>query len=515
MKLHGKATIILRDAKTGRIKFKESHSNDITPALSHILSENLAGTLDYTKILPLYSRVLGGVCLFNGNLDSTKVFLPKATEAYLVAHAGQTYNATYTQSDSKVGQPMFGTGQSEPISNGYRFVYNWSQTQGCGNITDLGLVHTDVGSFWNEELGNNLMADHFTPIERIDNGIIDPSEYEYQRYDVEYPHITNQKSIPLGFYDDTNTIVSAEYISAGTIRIHLAKFTGKGIWLWNSVGDVTEDQTYDIVAGTDKSNYIAYDHANKKVYIFVPDNTGDTEYYFRIKCLDLLTGNVTEKHYNAAEYLFRNEAVKARVKQQDGTPIPWTVAEFDVYIRTIQDPNCLKQVVIENGCIYLPLCWAHDQFSRGSTNCSLKVSLSNNAVYDLIENFYQYESGSNQRNQVQIDLGNDRFCNPQCMAWKNASGQYEAQEILYDDTNIFIYQGSSSRGYCARQSIDSPIQYLTYTGGTPSGFKGARGCMLNKMYLASAFRLDNPVQKTVTETMQVIYEIKQGEEAQT
>ena len=90
MKLHGKATLILRDAKTGRIKFKESHSNDITPALSHILSENLAGTLDYTKILPLYSRVLGGVCLFNGNLDSTKIFLPKATEAYLVAHAGQT-----------------------------------------------------------------------------------------------------------------------------------------------------------------------------------------------------------------------------------------------------------------------------------------------------------------------------------------------------------------------------------------------------------------------------------------
>lgn len=101
------------------------------------------------------------------------------------------------------------------------------------------------------------------------------------------------------------------------------------------------------------------------------------------------------------------------------------------------------------------------------------------------------------------------------MAWKNASGQYEAQDILYDDTNIFIYQGSSSRAYCARQSIDSPIQYLTYTGGAPSGFKGARGCMLNKMYLASAFRLDNPVQKTVTETMQVIYEIKQGEEAQT
>lgn len=285
MKLHGKATLILRDAKTGRIKHMESHSNAITPALSHILTENIAGTLDYTKILPLYSRVLGGVCLFNGNLDSTKVFLPKATEAYLVAHAGQTYSATYTQSDSKVGQPMFGTGQSEPISNGYRFVYNWSQTQGCGQITDLALVHTDVGSFWNEELGGNLMADHFTPIERIDNGIIDPSEYEYQRYDVEYPHITNQKSIPLGFYDDTNTIVSAEYISAGTIRIHLAKFTGKGIWLWNSVGDVTEDQTYDIATGENKNNYIAYDHANKKVYIYVPDNTGDTEYYFRIKCL--------------------------------------------------------------------------------------------------------------------------------------------------------------------------------------------------------------------------------------
>lgn len=508
MKIIGEATVTIRDAKTGKVAFQESHKNALTPALARILSSNIAGTLNYDKVLPIYSKLLGGVCLFNGSVSADDVYLPAANDATLTAHAGQ--HGFSTNNDTKRGTPN--TSQSYVTSSAACWVWNWLQTNGNGRITDVVLTHADTGDYWNEEAGNNTMEDDFCPVERVDSGILSPAEFRYYRDGVDFPYVSNSEKIPLCFKGDNDHIISVSQHANKTIKIHIAKFTGKGIWMWNACGDVHDETVYTVETQYNR-NYIAYDKTANVLHII---SAGDSPTYNQTlsgKAVDLETGNATTWTAACSATL----GAFTNYKKCDGTALP--SSNVTLYCEGVgtYEPNFLKQLQVVSGCIFIPVYWVQSgiaPFPQGPTDCSIKINLADPSVQSIVKGFQDFNTSgySDSSSQVQIDLGNGRVMNQDYMAWKNSSGSHEGQKV-YHDTNIFPSTVGDVREYSAEQPVANPVQYMTHVS-TNTGAAQLRGCILNKLFAATVFHLENAVTKNAMQTMTVSYTLTLQQEEQ-
>ncbi len=508
MKIKGKATLILKNAATGKIEKIISQENTITQALQKIINSNIAGCLDYNKILPIKDELLGGVCLFNGTLDASKIFLPKQEDATLTAHAGQHTYAS-ASADPKRGNPN--TAVSGPVENGWLFAYEWGQTQGVGRITHIALTHSDTGDYWNESTPNSMAghgspsdADYekgFTPVERTDSKVITPEDFYYEFEGVEFPRIHDQERIPVGFYGDKNHVLTISQETASIVKIHISKFTGTGMWIWNSLGEVKDERTINVSVSSGY-NYIVYDQEEKELYLFnASSQDGQFSETLTGKKVDLETGTATTWTVDCSAAISGH----GEFKNWDGQTITDT---YGVYCRGVDNQNCHRQLQVIDGCIFVPIYWYHDRFVHGPTNCSIKINLASTGSQEIIEDFYQWEGGGYIKGQTQIHLGNGRFMNPQCMAWKDSNGDYKAQAILYDDASSGLFPSYFlfSRAFCAEQPEENPVQFFTYVDGNATS---GRGTVLNKLYQATVCALEEPVTKTGSQTMTLLYTITQ------
>lgn len=515
MSIHGKAKLTLTDPKTGLVLFKEEHKNAITPALARIFGSNLGGCLNYNKIMPVLSKLLGGVCLFNGTVNASDVFLPTAQAAQLTAHAGQ--NTSFdAATDAKRG--FINTALCGPIENGYRWTWQWTTT-GNGPITDIVLTHADTGDFWNESTPN-VMASDFSPVGDVNNGVVDPSEFE-ETNTGGYWHIEGQQKIPLGFIDDANRVVTVE-VDDGKLIVHVGKFTGSGAWIWNNLCDIEDEQTFEwtptpFVWGTFESLgiccfYIALDAVNKKVYTF---NAGslDGEIYrnrsqvLTVNTLDLETGTTSNTTINCSATLGAFSQYANKSPDKSGID-----AGAAFYIQGVANNNegLLKQVQIIDGSVILPVYWFRSGLGAqgGNTDCSIRVNLTNTTDQEIIKGFYDIEYTFRSKDLLQVDLGNGRIMNMACMAWKDGSGDYKAQEISADASIVFD-DYYSNRGYCASVPGDIPVQFMAWVSPTQDP-DAIRGCILNKLYAATVFHIENgPVVKSANLNMTLEYEITQ------
>lgn len=531
--LKGKAKLTLRDAKNGLILFQEEHHNAITPALERIFNSNLAGTLNYNALCPLYSKMLGGVCLFDNDVDNTDVFLPSQTTAKLTAHAGQDYSATYAQYDTKVGQPSAQSGilMAGGVPAGYRWVWTWDNNQGNGQIKSIVLTHSDTGSYWNETLGANVMAEHFKPVTSACNGIIGNSEY-VGAVDTDhgaFPYITNFKSIPLGFYEDINHIVSLEVLYNKFV-VHISKFTGDGCHLWNTIGDISDVTTYNWTPENWQWGtwgllgrccyYVAYDAQNKRLYAVNAGSGGEGNQYvnegtaLQIDYIDLTTGNAshTTQEYNSvlAAYDENYSSLDGAIVHSTSGPTFWITGVISE--RSEGKP---VQVAIVDNSIYLPIMWHAYGVAgspRGRTDCSLRINLSDNTDAEVVKGYARYASGNSDDFTGQINLGNGRVMNLDSMSWKNGDGECEGQGVALAN-DIFNTTWGNNKGYVATQPTNNPVQYCTHLVAGDSHYNGLRGCILNKLYQATVFPVEGgPVLKTAAMTMTVEYSIYQTQE---
>jgi hypothetical protein len=496
--LKGKVTLRIADAKTGKIVHEESHTNTVTPALAKIIAGNIAGQMNYKKITPLYTKLLGGVCLFDGSVSASDVFLPKADDATLTAHAGQ--HGFDTNSDTKRGTPN--TQESLVFANGVTWVWNWLQTNGNGRITDVVLTHSDTGDYWNEQDNNNTMASDFCPVDYVGNNTIVPDEF----YNSELGVIPYQKKIPIGFYNDTDHVVSIEFIQRGTrvdtagntvqaggVNVYVSKFTGTGVFLWNELGEPFAESSFYVELpwyqfGNFEERYIpyhfAYDDANKKLYFIAigKDNLGwDDRYDPYDNRLRLTTIDIEEQTSTYTEI-----------------DLSSLLSGATFYAANSYLPIELQ--IIDN-CIFLPL--------YNSTYCAKVNMLTHTAT--LVNNFYEDTTVENTRgNNFQIDLGKGRLMNSDAMVYINDSGAYKGIDIKYD-SNIFD-KYAMQRFFVAKQATDNPVQFITCGGSLANVNKHERGCLLNKLYAATVFHLETSVVKNSSQTMTVEYTLTHEEE---
>lgn len=147
-KIKGHVRIELKDVRTGKREIAFEGNNMITNALRDIFASNYCGALDYRWLLPIYSKMLGGVLCFRNTLDVSSegaaddYFIPDESVNSLIAHAGQTVFADQAD-DIKRGNPL---NTSMVVTDGaVTLAYEWGSSAGNGTISSVALTHSDVG----------------------------------------------------------------------------------------------------------------------------------------------------------------------------------------------------------------------------------------------------------------------------------------------------------------------------------------------------------------------------------
>ena len=145
--LKGHAVIELTDVNTGEVERVE-HDNLITNGATDILTAlttlaTVTGNSGSNNaILPIEERLLCGIYLFDEALtesaDNTQ--LPDIADAKLTGYAG---NATSDGNDNKRGD--FNSTESEALSNGYKFVWDFGTDDANGQIASLALTNYVAG----------------------------------------------------------------------------------------------------------------------------------------------------------------------------------------------------------------------------------------------------------------------------------------------------------------------------------------------------------------------------------
>lgn len=147
-KLKGHVKIELKDIKTNKTETAFEGDNLITNAVSDIFASNYGGALDYRKLLPLYSKMFGGILLFTNQLDVSSAdaakdyYIPDNSANTVIAHAGQT-GFTSQADDMTRGIPL---DSAMHITDGaVTLAWEWGASAGTGTIKSVALTHADVG----------------------------------------------------------------------------------------------------------------------------------------------------------------------------------------------------------------------------------------------------------------------------------------------------------------------------------------------------------------------------------
>lgn len=146
MKLHGNMVIELTDEITGEVEVVEE-DNMVTNAVNNIFGLNpmgvfymSAGTYDTPivmndNLLPICPHTIGGILLFSQAIDENVDNIYLSSAVLPVAYASNDVNAT---ANTKRGS--LNLTESKALDNGYKFVWEFTPSQGNGTIAAVGLT---------------------------------------------------------------------------------------------------------------------------------------------------------------------------------------------------------------------------------------------------------------------------------------------------------------------------------------------------------------------------------------
>ena len=151
-KLTGNLTIELADQNTGETETL-SETNMVTNAVNDILGVNPMGTMYKTadeyddtliwnnELLPICPNMIGGILLFSSSITEAadNLYLPSTNLP--VAYASNDVNAT---ANTKRGS--MNLTESMKLTNGYKFVWEFTPSQGNGTIAAVGLTSRQGGA---------------------------------------------------------------------------------------------------------------------------------------------------------------------------------------------------------------------------------------------------------------------------------------------------------------------------------------------------------------------------------
>ena len=149
-KLKGHVKLTLHNCRTGKNEVFEG-DNIITNAVRDIFANNYLGAINYSKLMPLWSKWYGGILCYQNPFDEDPQtdkpypddYFPQGDDVNPVtAHAGSTVPQDFAD-DLKRGMPNTA---GQVFADGVvKQAWEWGSTQGNGVISALALTHKDTG----------------------------------------------------------------------------------------------------------------------------------------------------------------------------------------------------------------------------------------------------------------------------------------------------------------------------------------------------------------------------------
>lgn len=269
----------LHNVHNGKDEVVEEH-NMATNALKDIFTNNYGGLINYQNFASLYNTWLGGVLLFQNQLDLTSAddyFIPDSVTNPIKAHAGQTVLSDQAD-DLTRGNPD-STGTVLAV-NSTKLRWEWGTSAGNGTIASLGLTHTDPGSYG---VGVNSVAQKsLSPFVGL-SGISRSGSYA----DNANTAMAVNNNMAYSFYMTDTTTVHIYKTPINNTKFKLQGDALLPISAYTQMVSATLPNAYR----TNASCYFHFDFANNKLMLFgVPSNHQTTLYK---DVIDLTDGTVT------------------------------------------------------------------------------------------------------------------------------------------------------------------------------------------------------------------------------
>lgn len=151
MKLKGRMVLELTDVNTSEVE-TIVEENMVTNAVNNILGTNpmgifYAATEQYDSavlwngtLLPICPNMIGGILLFSKTLEENADNIYQYSDNMPVAYASNNVNSTANTARGSLNQT-----ESKKLDNGYKFVWEFTPSQGNGTIAAIALTSAQGG----------------------------------------------------------------------------------------------------------------------------------------------------------------------------------------------------------------------------------------------------------------------------------------------------------------------------------------------------------------------------------
>ena len=142
MAIKGKSVIELYNPNT-KIKQRYEDENIVTNAFKYLFGQNYfaqANTAFMNKFLPLYKNGIGGIILFDSQIEENPDIVVAPSTVGCTGYA-----STNAYSGSDLSRGGMNVNETELIDNGMKFVWDFATSQANGDIACVSLTHANGG----------------------------------------------------------------------------------------------------------------------------------------------------------------------------------------------------------------------------------------------------------------------------------------------------------------------------------------------------------------------------------
>lgn len=473
-KLKGHVRIELKDVRTGKREIAFEGDNMITNALRDIFASNYCGALDYRWLLPIYSKMLGGVLCFRDTLDVSSegaaddYFIPDDSVNSLIAHAGQTVFADQAD-DIKRGNPL---NTSMVVTDGaVTLAYEWGSSAGNGTISSVALTHSDVG-----DAGTGSNSNAFRNLVPVINANFNG----YGNHNAMWTHATSQAD-NMVFFVGTDGY-GYRFIANGTTvtltRIPLA-YKKTGLVAGHPFVDGDSIKTQTITTNTNYNissygnPYYCYVAETNRLWLFYNTSAGRS---IKVEEINLADWGTANWHATNHDSEFSN---------------------LGANIHPMYNGHPSQALPYSNGSVYFP----KTVVSGFTVSGFLRVNLTSPADQsELTANVVPFGGVFPTTAARRIIVGKQFVIN-------NGS--------LYPCTSADENAGTSSSNISRFAFLDQKKGLANLGGqyGYNNPLNQSYYVAISKFYLGTKFNLPTPIQKSNTQSMVITYTLTEVEEA--
>lgn len=452
-KLHGHTKITLTDIKTGEKEVVEK-DNLVTDAVANIFAANLFGALDYSKLTPIRD-MFGGVLCFESALteDATNTLPPCDDDNRLIAHAGQT---SHSSESVLRGNPNGVLSEVIQSGKGYKFVWDFSTSQGNGTISAVSLTNKDGGDTGLRpiEKVSPLITPNSNKTKSLKSGVnIDFSTYYQALVKVD---IANNTGIHVCFPTRSTSTLIVNEVEVSIVSQGINEELGDGVL--SDSHEVTLTRTFD-------SRYTGVCCDDDYIYVVEPDsNGGSTLYINKISLSDFTVSSADI-----------TDASLSLLKQEP----------FRNYDFAFANKTC-----VSNDYIYWAKSDRYGYYKLNLTNAADIVEISSELEEYINDDFGLVEISDG------LVLGKNFIINDKVYPMESVK-----PSLLIGGLNDYVTP-------FIRYVKDGGLYYVWgYLKDTSYAMNFFAGVGVPLCYLATIQNLDSPITKTADKTMQIEYSI--------